>query len=73
MIQVKISRYRKLKATKQKKLGDNYCELLFCVKSELDQPLHNFLAATGAEIRVGKPPRGYLEREAAALLAKMGK
>ena len=34
---VKIWRCRRpQKPTKQKKLGDNYCKLLFCVKSKLD-------------------------------------
>ena len=71
---VKIWRCRKpQKTTNQKKLGNIYCKLLFCVKSELDQPLRNFLAATGAEIRVGKPTRGRLEREAVALLARISK
>ena len=46
---VKIWNCRKPTA-KQMKRGAN-CKLLFCVKHELDQPLRNYLAATGAKNR----------------------
>ena len=50
-----------------------HAKLILCCSPELQEPLLEYLALTGATEKVGKAPKGWLEREAANLLKKLGK
>ena len=48
-----------------------YAKIVFQVSPVLEKPLVKYMLLTGCIKKDGKPPRGYLEREATSLLGKL--
>jgi hypothetical protein len=71
---IKVWRCKKpQKPSKKAMKGEGYCKLIFCLGDDMADPLRDLLKATGGEIKWGKAPRSYLEREAQRLLGKVNK
>ncbi len=70
---VKVWRTRKPQKQAKKHPMGKYVKLNFSMEEGLGDALHQALVKTGAQEKVGKAPRGYLEREASRLLQKFQK
>ena len=64
--------WRGRKPQKQSK-GKKCLKLILCIADPLQEHLVNYLVQTGGQLKQGQAPKGYLEREAANLMKKLGK
>jgi hypothetical protein len=66
---IRVWRCRKpQKQRKQKGMVGEFAKLVFSIHEELEIPLRQALGLSGGQVKAGKPPRSWLEREAAKLL-----